>query len=103
MKKTWDNPREHAMHEHARVPASFNIGEIVIAAATVLAPMAGVTDTVFSRFISNAILFTTPETGLTVLGAPPVHEASADFNSLGSNSVGSDVAAENSNQQSGCG
>ncbi|HLB93282.1 MAG TPA: tRNA dihydrouridine synthase DusB [Terriglobales bacterium] len=35
------------------LPASFTIGNVRIAPATVLAPMAGVTDTVFRRFIKN--------------------------------------------------
>lgn len=35
------------------VPVSLQIGSVTIAPATVLAPMAGVTDTVFRRFIRN--------------------------------------------------
>src|SRR5664279_2320763 len=34
-------------------PAQFSIGSVNLAPATVLAPMAGVTDTVFRRFIRN--------------------------------------------------
>jgi tRNA-dihydrouridine synthase B len=57
VKKDWDNPIEHAMPAHARVPAQMRVGTVDIAPATVLAPMAGVTDTVFRRFIRHASLF----------------------------------------------
>src|ERR1035437_9082454 len=56
--KDWDNPKEHAMPDEARVPAEVRLGPVVVAPATVLAPMAGVTDTVFRRFIRHASLFT---------------------------------------------
>ena len=68
------------MPEHTRVPASFTIGNVRIAPATVLAPMAGVTDTVFRRFIKNASQFTTATDGTR-----------------------RDVESVTSNQQSGCG
>jgi tRNA-dihydrouridine synthase B len=76
--KHWDDPVEHAMPEHSRVPASFSIGSVKIAPATVLAPMAGVTDTVFRRFIKNASQFSSAV-------------------------ATTDVAEETSNQKSGCG
>ncbi len=76
--KRWDDPAEHAMPEHTRVPASFAIGSVKIAPATVLAPMAGVTDTVFRRFIKNASMFSAA-------------------------SESSDVGTTTSNEQSGCG
>ncbi len=57
MKKHWDNPVEHAMPAEVRVPAEVCIGTVAVRPATVLAPMAGVTDTVFRRFIRHASLF----------------------------------------------
>src|SRR5271167_3761632 len=57
VKKHWDNPVEHAIPAEARVPAEVRIGSVAVHPATVLAPMAGVTDTVFRRFIRHASLF----------------------------------------------
>ncbi len=57
MQKRWENPlpanAAQAAPAGARVPASFQIGGLTISPATVLAPMSGVTDTVFRRFIRN--------------------------------------------------
>ena len=87
MKKSWDNPvpspRSVATATPARVPAGFAIGGVPIAPATVLAPMAGVTDTVFRRFIRNASLFS----------SSPDQPAT----------LSDDVNAAVTNQQSGCG
>ena len=62
VKKDWDNPREHTMPAEARVPAEVRLGSVVVTPATVLAPMAGVTDTVFRRFIRHASLFSATST-----------------------------------------
>jgi tRNA-dihydrouridine synthase B len=91
VKKAWDNPREHAMPAAARVPPEMRIGPVVARPATVLAPMAGVTDTVFRRFIRHASLFSTPDALSQVSkagrGTPGTYEVDADV----------------TNQQSGCG
>jgi nifR3 family TIM-barrel protein len=57
VRKNWDNPREHTMPAGTRVPAEVRLGNVVVAPATILAPMAGITDTVFRRFIRHASLF----------------------------------------------
>ncbi len=54
MQKRWENPvSTDATRRQVPVPVSFRIGSVTLAPATVLAPMAGVTDTVFRRFIRN--------------------------------------------------
>jgi tRNA-dihydrouridine synthase B len=89
VKKDWDNPLEHAMPDQVRVPAEFRIGtgngSVRVAPATVLAPMVGVTDTVFRRFIRHASLFTADGSATRAAGATE------------------SIDMEVSNQQSGCG
>ena len=84
MKKSWDENGlavlERPDAAECAVPAEFHIGSVHIAPATVLAPMAGVTDTVFRRFIKNASLF-----------SEDCARNAADVNT------------QTTNQQSGCG
>src|SRR5580693_2134317 len=73
--KDWDNPVEHAMPAESRVPAEVRLGSVVVRPATVLAPMAGVTDTVFRRFIRHASLFSHAEFGVDAGPASHISES----------------------------
>ncbi|MGC9159431.1 MAG: tRNA dihydrouridine synthase DusB [Terracidiphilus sp.] len=84
MKKHWDNPVEHELPAGVCVPATVRLGSVQVAPATVLAPMAGVTDTVFRRFIRHASLFSSQGSAAEELES-------------------SRVDAAVSNQHSGCG
>jgi nifR3 family TIM-barrel protein len=84
--KDWDNPVDHAMPAEARVPAEMRIGPVAVAPATVLAPMAGVTDTVFRRFIRHASLFTSDQLSV-----------------VSDQSKEADIDSDVTNAQSGCG
>jgi nifR3 family TIM-barrel protein len=87
VKKDWDNPKEHPMPEGVRVPAEMRVGNVLVSPATVLAPMAGVTDTVFRRFIRHASLFTRDQRS-------GISDQKDEFQA---------VEADVTNAQSGCG
>jgi len=113
--KRWDDPVEHRMPERTRVPASFRIGSVGVAPATVLAPMAGVTDTVFRRFIKNASVFSAVSAGSALVdcgaerggreagsSAAPQTDEREGPGAEGPNARAG-VEAETSNERSGCG
>src|SRR6516165_10283835 len=75
MHKFWEHPASKKLPpQSAKVPECLKIGGAHIAPATILAPMAGVTDTVFRRFIRNASFVRKPE---AIMSAPGEEAASA--------------------------
>jgi tRNA-dihydrouridine synthase B len=103
VKKDWDNPREHEMPAFGRVPAEVRLGSVVVRPATVLAPMAGVTDTVFRRFIRHASLFTHSAPAESHPGGQDNYVARVGHPSGLGESAESAIESVVTNQQSGCG
>jgi nifR3 family TIM-barrel protein len=100
VKKNWDNPVDHAMPAEARVPAEVRLGAVTVRPATVLAPMAGVTDTVFRRFIRHASLFSHTEIGMD---GDPASQASEARPGAPKSLDETQIDASITNAQSGCG
>ncbi len=108
MKKFWENPANATVApQGAQVPESLQISNVHIAPATILAPMAGVTDTVFRRFIRNASFVRSAQ---DVMAAPEETDgvqSSSELpqeqmkDSAGQNSLA--VLKERNNEISGCG
>lgn len=68
MHKFWENPLTQLQApQGVRIPESLQIGSVTVSPATILAPMAGVTDTVFRRFIRNASFVRDPQ---AIMSAP---------------------------------
>jgi tRNA-dihydrouridine synthase B len=105
MKKFWENPANSTVApQGAKVPDSLQIGNVCIAPATILAPMAGVTDTVFRRFIRNASFVRPPG---EIMSAP--EERESELSCAEGHQVQITVAQQNTqavsktNEISGCG
>ena len=106
MKKFWENPANTIVApQGAQVPDSLQIGNVSIAPATILAPMAGVTDTVFRRFIRNASfvrppgeIMSAPEERENELSCAAVHQAQITVGAKQNTQ-----AVSRTNEISGCG
>ena len=82
------------MPADARVPAEVRLGAVVVRPATVLAPMAGVTDTVFRRFIRHASAFSRDK-------RTEIRDQKTEIRDQGSGIESVDAAI--TNVESGCG
>lgn len=108
MHKFWENPAGATVApQGAQVPESLQIGGVQIAPATILAPMAGVTDTVFRRFIRNASFV---RSAGELMAAPAIDAQSNDSRSgpkqaqkNASEEQSPQAVFKNNGERSGCG